>query len=154
MHAKLGLYSVQGDDEELFDDLLRLMQANHPDFTLFYRRLSSISKIDDRADAAITDLMPDRQAASTWLTRYRARLASEAQDDAARKLAMDRINPKYVLRNYLAELAIQAAQQNDFSMIERLLTVLRRPYDEHPAHEELSALPPDWAQGLEVSCSS
>ena len=63
-------------------------------------------------------------------------------------------NPKYVLRNWLAEVAIRQAQDRDFSEVERLLACLRRPYDEQPEFAHYAALPPDWASGLEVSCSS
>lgn len=64
------------------------------------------------------------------------------------------MNPKYVLRNYLAQVAIDKAQQKDFSEVRRLLQVLRRPFDEQPDNAVYAALPPDWAAGIEVSCSS
>jgi uncharacterized protein YdiU (UPF0061 family) len=67
---------------------------------------------------------------------------------------MDGVNPKYVLRNYLAQVAIEKAQNKDFSEVERLLSVLERPFDEQPENEHYAALPPDWASHLEVSCSS
>ncbi len=67
---------------------------------------------------------------------------------------MDRVNPKYVLRNYLAQVAIEKAQQKDFSEVMRLLQILRNPYDEQPDNDAYAALPPDWAAGIEVSCSS
>ena len=67
---------------------------------------------------------------------------------------MDAVNPKYVLRNYLAQVAIEKAQNKDYSELARLLAVLQRPYDEQPEHEHYAALPPDWASHLEVSCSS
>jgi uncharacterized protein YdiU (UPF0061 family) len=67
---------------------------------------------------------------------------------------MDRVNPKFVLRNYLAQVAIQKAEQKDFSEIEILLTLLENPFDEHPQYESYAELPPDWAAHIEVSCSS
>jgi uncharacterized protein YdiU (UPF0061 family) len=68
---------------------------------------------------------------------------------------MDRVNPKFVLRNHLAESAIRLAQRGDFSEVQRLLAVLQQPFDEHPnAPAAYAALPPDWAHQLEVSCSS
>ena len=70
------------------------------------------------------------------------------------RIAMDAVNPKYVLRNYLAQVAIEKAQNKDFSEITKLLTVLERPFDEQPGMEHYAALPPDWASHLEVSCSS
>lgn len=67
---------------------------------------------------------------------------------------MNRVNPKYVLRNHLAETAIRRARERDFSEVERLLDVLRHPFDEQPEYEAYAALPPEWASSLEVSCSS
>jgi uncharacterized protein YdiU (UPF0061 family) len=67
---------------------------------------------------------------------------------------MNRTNPKFVLRNHLAEVAIRAAREGDFGETERLRQVLERPYDEQPEHEAYAAFPPDWAQTIEVSCSS
>jgi len=67
---------------------------------------------------------------------------------------MNRVNPKFVLRNHLAETAIRQAKEKDFSELERLAAVLRRPFDEQPENEAYAAMPPDWAGSLEVSCSS
>jgi uncharacterized protein YdiU (UPF0061 family) len=67
---------------------------------------------------------------------------------------MLRTNPKYVLRNHLGEIAIRAARQKDFSEVETLLALLQSPFDEHPAHEDKAGFPPDWAQHIEISCSS
>jgi uncharacterized protein YdiU (UPF0061 family) len=64
------------------------------------------------------------------------------------------VNPKYVLRNYLAQIAIEKAQNKDFSEIATLLSVLEKPFDEQPEHAKYADLPPDWASELEVSCSS
>ena len=67
---------------------------------------------------------------------------------------MLKTNPRYVLRNHLGELAIRAAQAKDFSVVANLLAVLERPFDEHPEHVAFADFPPDWAQGISVSCSS
>ena len=99
------------------------------------------------------DLFIDRAAFDAWRARYAARLREDSQDDDVRASAMRAVNPAYVLRNHLAEQAIQAAQQGDYQPIERL-RALADPYREHPANAELAALPPDWAQTLSVSCSS
>jgi uncharacterized protein YdiU (UPF0061 family) len=127
---------------------------NRADFTLTFRRMAQMSKHDASGDAAVRDMFLDRAAFDRWAADYRARLAMEARDDAARRDAMNRVNPKYVLRNHLAETAIQRAKEKDFSEVERLAAVLRRPFDEQPEHEAYAALPPDWAGSLEVSCSS
>jgi uncharacterized protein YdiU (UPF0061 family) len=96
----------------------------------------------------------ERPAFDAWALQYRARLRAEHSDDGARRLAMHAVNPKYILRNYLAQIAIDRAQTGDFSELERLQKVLQNPFDEQPEHASYAALPPDWASELEVSCSS
>jgi uncharacterized protein YdiU (UPF0061 family) len=159
LHAKLGLGTVQESDRMLGDDMFKLMQANHVDFTLFFRRLGDL-KLDvtdagrAEADAPLRDLFLDRPAFDAWAVEYRARLRQEGSVDAQRRVAMHAVNPKYVLRNYLAQVAIEKAQNGDYAEVRRLLTVLERPFDEQPENDAYAALPPDWASHLEVSCSS
>jgi len=143
MRAKLGLDGEQPGDQALADDFLKLMAASRADFTIAFRRLS-------RALASpepLRDLFIDREALDAWLARWRERVGPDAE---ARMLA---VNPAVVLRNHLAEGAIRASERGDFTEIERLLKVLSRPFDE-PELPSDAALPPDWAQTLEVSCSS
>nr|WP_267869555.1 YdiU family protein [Massilia agrisoli] len=154
LHAKLGLTTYSEDDSALFDAMFKLMQDNHVDFTLFFRQLGNLRVEDPGADTAIRDLFIHREAFDAWAGTYRQRLRAEHSADSARKQAMDRTNPKYVLRNYLAQVAIEKAQQKDFSEVARLLAVLEKPFDEQPGNEHYAALPPDWASHLEVSCSS
>lgn len=143
LRAKLGLDGETTDDQALADDFLKLMAASRADFTQSFRRLSRAL-----TDAGpLRDLFIDRDALDAWLARWRPRAAPDAE---ARMLA---VNPAVVLRNHLAEGAIRAAQSGDFSEIDRLLKVLSRPFDE-PVLPSDAALPPDWAQTLEVSCSS
>jgi len=164
LHAKLGLTSTQENDRALFDHMFKLMQENHVDFTLFFRRLGSL-RLDvphgdgaeaaiQAADAPLRDLFIDRAGFDAWAVLYRERLRLEQSADAQRSEAMNRVNPKYILRNYLAQVAIEKAQNGDFSEVARLLAVLERPFDEQPENESYAALPPDWASHLEVSCSS
>ncbi len=155
MHAKLGLSLLDehfDTDRALLDDLFAILPG--VDFTLFFRRLSGVRAADASGDEPLRDLFIDRPAFDAWAERYRARLRAEDSDDAQRAVVMNKTNPKYVLRNYLAQVAIEKAQNKDFSEVERLLQVLQRPYDEQPEHEHYAALPPDWASHLEVSCSS
>lgn len=154
MRAKLGLEAIRDDDDKLANGLFEIMHANRADFTLTFRNLSKVSKADASNDAPVRDLFLDRAAFDAWAVQYRERLAHESRDDASRAAAMNRVNPKYVLRNHLAEQAIRQANEKDFSEVERLLDVLRRPYDEQPENEAYAGLPPDWASDLEVSCSS
>jgi uncharacterized protein YdiU (UPF0061 family) len=113
---------------------------------------------DPAQDAPVRDLVIDRTAFDAWAAKYRARLGAEGSDDADRRARMDRVNPKYVLRNHLAETAIRKARgddgERDFGEVTRLLKVLERPFDEQPAFEAYAAEPPDWARALELSCSS
>ncbi len=156
-HAKLGLTTQLPDDDQLIANMFSMMQSNHVDFTQFFRRLSQVqtSNVDNNnSDTALRDSMLDRAAFDSWAAQYRQRLQQENSVDKARKEAMNSINPKYVLRNYLAQIAIEKAQNKDFSEIETLLNILSRPYDEQPEAEQYAALPPDWASHLEVSCSS
>ncbi len=154
LHAKLGLLSVQQDDGKLFDRMFEIMAASHVDFTLFFRRLGELRIDAPGSDEPMRDLFIDRAAYDEWAVQYRARLLQENSNDMQRRLAMHRTNPKYVLRNYLAQQAIEKAQAKDFSEVARLLAVLERPFDEQPGNEHYAALPPDWASELEVSCSS
>ncbi|WP_233801285.1 protein adenylyltransferase SelO [Paraburkholderia sp. HP33-1] len=154
MRAKLGLEQTREGDDALVNRLFEVMHANRADFTLTFRNLARLSKHDASGDAPARDLFLDLAAFDAWANDYRARLAEESRDDAARAIAMNRVNPKFVLRNHLAETAIQRAKEKDFSEVERLAAVLRRPFDEQPEYAAYAGLPPDWASSLEVSCSS
>ncbi|XYY50002.1 protein adenylyltransferase SelO [Massilia sp. GER05] len=154
LHAKLGLKSAQENDRALADDMFKLMQANRVDFTLFFRRLGDLRLEEPETDAPLRDLFLDRPAFDAWAVAYRARLRQETSVDAARRVAMHAVNPKYILRNYLAQVAIEKAQNGDFEEVRRLLGVLERPFDDQPENDAYAALPPDWASHLEVSCSS
>ncbi|MDB5728780.1 MAG: YdiU family protein [Noviherbaspirillum sp.] len=154
LHAKLGLKTHRKDDEALFDAMFALMQGNHADFTLFFRRLGNLQLADPATDQPLRDLFIDRPAFDAWAMQYRARLAQEGSVDLQRRSAMHSVNPKYVLRNYLAQIAIEKAQNKDFSEIATLLAVLEKPFDEQPEHAKYADLPPVWASELEVSCSS
>ncbi|MBY4897497.1 YdiU family protein [Cupriavidus sp. AU9028] len=153
--AKLGISTGDDrEDETLLTDLFRLLHTQRVDYTLFWRNLAHVSAQGGERDAPVRDLFFDRAGWDAWAERYRVRLRAEASDDAARAVAMRAVNPKYVLRNHLAETAIRQARDKDFSEVQRLLAVLSRPFDEQPEAESYAALPPDWASGLEVSCSS
>lgn len=154
LHAKLGLQTCQADDDKLFDAMFAVMQGSHADFTLFFRRLGDLQCDNPDADTPLRDLFIDRSGFDAWALQYRARLRAENSLDERRRLAMHATNPKYVLRNYLAQVAIEKAQNKDYSEVSKLRQILERPFDEQPEHAEYAALPPDWASELEVSCSS
>jgi len=165
---KLGLASLgEPGDDELKDRLFELLGAAETDFTLFFRNLAKVP-LDAASDEALTqpllgafyappaeDLLK-RWAA--WLRRYAARVQADDIDRERRLAGMNRVNPKYVFRNYLAQLAIDALENDDASVLERLMRVLERPYDEQPQHGELAARRPEWARHRAgcsaLSCSS
>ena len=154
MRAKLGIPG-QGDgsatdDDALIEDLLHLLTRGRVDYTIFWRRLSHCSAAGDLT--AVRDLFLDRASADAWLLRYAARMAP-----LSRSLVADlmlKTNPKFVLRNHLAEEAIRAAGAKDFSRINTLLMLLEAPFEEHPGFEAFADFPPDWASSIEISCSS
>ncbi|KAB2923920.1 MAG: YdiU family protein [Dechloromonas sp.] len=157
--AKLGFRTASDDDEAFIGETFGLLQQHRPDFTLFFRALSQLpaevsAEQRTTVDAPLRDQFIDRSACDLWLEQWRARLARTPWPDAERQAAMRSANPKYVLRNWLAEQAIRQAREKDFSGVHRLLDCLRRPYDEQPENAGFATLPPDWARALEVSCSS
>ena len=152
--AKLGLQSAEADDRELVDDLLRRMASDRCDFSITFRRLAGF--VPGELNATVRDMFMDREAFDAWALRYGERLRREHSIDAARALRMNRVNPMFVLRNHLAEVAIREAQGGDFGEVQRLLKVLSRPFDESDAatRERYAGFPPEWASTIEVSCSS
>lgn len=151
--AKLGLESP---DEQLIADLFALLYAAETDFTILFRRLADVPMDADGMEALRPAFYGDiPEGWNDWLRRYQA-AAREAP--AGRVERMKRVNPKYVFRNYLAQLAIDALERGDASVMERLMKVLERPYDEQPQHEELAARRPEWARSRPgcsaLSCSS
>ncbi|SSW68324.1 protein adenylyltransferase SelO [Achromobacter agilis] len=151
MAAKMGLAAWRPEDEPLLDDLLKLMDANQADFTLAWRRLADVLSGQRNA---FEDLFIDRPAAAAWLDRLLARHAQDGRPVLEVAAGMNGVNPLYVLRNHLAEEAIRAAKSGDASEIDTLMKLLRNPYVAQPGHERYAGLPPDWAGGIEVSCSS
>ena len=148
MGRKLGLTQATRDDLPLIMDLFRLLHVNHTDYAIFFRRLSE-------ADCPpVRDLFLDRNAFDAWAQRYHQRLAQDDMADSERRTRMRAVNPKYVLRNYLLQQAIERAQAGDFSEVNRLLELVQHPFDERPEFEDYAALPPDWGKHLEISCSS
>lgn len=179
---KLGLVSLgQDGDDTLVSSLFDLLQQVETDMTLFFRGLMAIpvsaesdnpaDAMDDAALAAplrrafYAEETPAHQSRLTgWLRRYIARVRLDREATSlpefanARLERMGRANPKYVLRNYLAQQAIEALEQGDASVIARLMKVLQHPYDEQPEYEVLADRRPEWARNKAgcsaLSCSS
>jgi uncharacterized protein YdiU (UPF0061 family) len=106
-------------------------------------------------DSLTTDI---KATICDWLRQYQRRVQQDGINDKTRRQKMNKVNPKYVLRNYLAQLAIDKAEQNDFSMVNELLALFRRPYDEQKEMEHYAVKRPDWARDRAgcsmLSCSS
>lgn len=175
MRAKLGLTGPAKDDgdDELIADLVGVLQLTEIDMTIFFRNLSGASSASE-PDAArlidrsglLADAFYDLESVAgddgrrivQWLERYRSRRDLDQLVEEDRATAMNAVNPCYVLRNYLAQLAIDAAEQGDSGPTRELLDVLRSPYDEQPGREQYGEKRPDWARSRPgcsmLSCSS
>jgi len=170
--AKLGLRECQDADLDLMQSLFQWMQTTEVDMTIFFRRLIDLDvsatssggqagPIDTFfADACYDAVKAERSAGDlhTWLGRYAARVRDDSSLADERSARMRMANPRYVLRNYLAQEAIDRAEQGDDRGVHELLDVMRRPYDEQPGHERFAARRPDWARNRAgcsmLSCSS
>ncbi|MFA5983221.1 MAG: YdiU family protein [Methylococcaceae bacterium] len=172
---KLGLKQFDiANDNALYDELVVLLQLVETDMTLFYRHLADLdAEIVDFGNLTDADLVapltnayyqPEQLTAeylsqlAEWLKVYIKRVQKDGTLNAERRLKMNAVNPKYVLRNYLAQLAIDKATDGDYSMISELQAVLRQPYDDQPDKEFFAAKRPDWARQRPgcsmLSCSS
>ncbi|MBN3137752.1 protein adenylyltransferase SelO [Pectobacterium punjabense] len=152
MRAKLGLFTASSEDNDVLVGLLRLMQQEGSDYTRTFRLLADSEKQASRSP--LRDEFIDRAAFDSWFATYRQRLGQEEQGDEERRRLMNATNPKYILRNYLAQMAIERAESDDISVLTRLHQALCRPFDEQPNNNDLAALPPEWGKHLEISCSS
>jgi serine/tyrosine/threonine adenylyltransferase len=170
---KLG-FAADVPEDGLVDDLHSVLRLCETDMTIFFRRLADLdvtaSTVVDTSDEQLTTSLaaayyaPEQVTAdvraqtAAWLRRYAARTRHEGLPQERRRSRMNALNPKYVLRNYLAQLAIDKAEQGDASLVSELLDVLRAPYDEQPGKEAFAEKRPEWARNRAgcsmLSCSS
>jgi len=162
--GKLGLRECTDGDVELMQRLHGLLASAEVDMTLFFRRLADVA-LERPALGPLRDAFydPDKMARAepeflAWLTQYAARARADAAAGIERRARMNSVNPHYVLRNYLAQQAIDRAEQGDEAGILELLEVCRRPYDDQPGAEQYAGRRPDWARDRAgcsmLSCSS
>uniref|UniRef100_A0A663DKZ2 Selenoprotein O n=1 Tax=Aquila chrysaetos chrysaetos TaxID=223781 RepID=A0A663DKZ2_AQUCH len=160
--TKLGLPGENEDDNYLIAFLLKLMEDTKADFTMTFRQLSEITE-DQLKELhipeefwALQDL-GKHKLFSEWVTMYLLRLnRNKGDSDTKRRTRMTTVNPRYILRNWMAESAVQKANLNDFSEVQLLQQILQHPFQRQQAAEKAgySLRPPAWAKDLKVSCSS
>lgn len=154
MRTKFGLAVERAEDDELIRDFLSLLQGSQADYTILFRELSTFSTAEGATNETLRDHFLNRDRFDEWAAGYRDRLRSEGSRDEDRRNRMNRVNPKYVLRNYMAQTAIEKAQNKDFSEIDRLFRLLQHPFTDQPDMTAYALPPPNWGKHLAVSCSS
>ena len=168
MRSKLGLVEILDEDETLIKGLEHVLQLTETDMTICFRALSQIKSSDTPEvcleciqDAfyvlsELTDVITDKWKA--WFILYLDRLQKESIDDVSRQQQMNKVNPKYVFRNYMAQMATDLANKGDFSLIEEFSKLFKNPYNEQPEYEKWYAKRPEWARHKigcsQLSCSS
>ena len=166
--AKFGFLEHTDDAQSMMGEAYGLLRDCELDYTRFFRALGDLPEVIAPTDDVISmlgDLAYDaakldvrRAAFDAWIRRWHASLQSPHDTHAARCLRMHAVNPRFVLRNYIAQQAIELAESGDETMIHTLLEVLRRPYDEQPAHDARMQRRPEWARNKAgssmLSCSS
>lgn len=159
MRSKIGLYTIDKDDAALIQNLEENLQLTETDMTIFFRRLSMFASENNGLQILSEAFYsPDEiskeieQKWESWFQRYQNRLQQEHTSFEERKEKMNLVNPKYVLRNYMAQLAIDAADKGDYSVLDSLFKMLKTPYGEQNEYEKWFAKRPDWARN-KVGCS-
>lgn len=152
MRAKLGFFTPTAQDNDVLTGLLSLMAQEGRDYTRTFRLLSDTEQ--QQVQSPLRDEFIDRAAFDSWYQQYRQRLQQEQVSDAELQRAMKAVNPRLILRNYLAQQAIEDAEQDNVGRLQRLHQALLRPFDDAPEYDDLAVLPPDWGKHLEISCSS
>ena len=155
MSAKLGFLEVE---QPLVGELLNILAAGEIDMTLFYRELASVQADRLEAENILSKTSYQKltneqiHSLEVWLKKYSDEIRSQNIDDQARVDLMNRTNPLYVFRNYIAQLAIDDAEKGDYSMVDELLDVFRHPYQEQKGKARFAEKRPDWAR-TRVGCS-
>lgn len=162
MCSKIGIQNPKTSDEAIINQLLVTLQETETDMTIFYRLLATVSKKDTAEQALdkinfafyIPETVKDsvKESWLYWFTLYLKRLQEETLSDEERATKMNWVNPKYVLRNYMAQLAIEAADEGNYSVLEELFEMLKKPYNEQPKYQKWFAKRPDWAR-TKIGCS-
>ena len=144
---KLCLEQDQSEDATLIQGLLDIMESEKLDYTNTFRNLTQ---------ALTNEITPelDSDIAKSWIVSFQERQTKEVAPEDKKVISMNQVNPKFILRNYMAQEAIDAAEDSDFSKLETLIAVLTNPFEELEEHQKFANKSPAWAQDLEISCSS
>lgn len=155
MANKLGFGKTTDGNMELTGRFVAMMQETGADYTRSFRALNDVKAEGGLPHNYLQHQFAGLENFQPWLNDYQTLLSHEQDSDSIRQEKMRLCNPKYVLRNYMAQIAInKAEQEKDYSEIDRLMRLLQRPYDEHPELDHYAQDPPDWSSQLQVSCSS
>ena len=160
MAAKLGLTSWQQEDTELLSGYLGLMTKAQADYSLSFRNLNQVLTADNGIPEPLHNVFIQsasvdvKDQLSQWLESYRQRLNNQALSEQERLTQQNANNPVYILRNYLAQNAIEAAQQGNYQPLNELHQVLAQPFTEREDYQRYQQPAPDWGKHLEISCSS
>ena len=144
---KLGFINSHNEDAQLIQGLLDVMESEKLDYTNTFRNLAQAA-----TEVKTNELNSD--VAMSWIKSYQERHHKESEPIAEKILVMNANNPKYILRYYMAQDVIEAAESSDFSALKTLIEVITSPYDELEQYEHFAKILPDWAKNLEISCSS
>jgi uncharacterized protein YdiU (UPF0061 family) len=154
LRSKLGLFTAQGEDRALAQDLLDAMANNQADFTLTFRRLSDAA-LDPANDREVRQLFAEPAAYDEWAVRWRQRITEEPQQPATRQVAMRAVNPAFIPRNHRVEAVIDAAvNRDDFAPFEALLAVLSKPFQDQPAFAAYADPPKPEQRVLQTFCGT
>ena len=154
MANKLGFSETSDEIQVLQNRLLEIMQNNQGDYTNTFRALCHVSKETSSNEKSFLSLFKSSDEITVWLERYKKLLSEKTQPDKERQDFMLGINPKYILRNYMAQIAIDKATNDDFSEIDILIKILHNPFAEHDEQNHYTGPAPAWVDNLQVSCSS
>lgn len=155
LSRKLGMARFEERDRSLHQQWLELLESNGMDYTRSFRLLSECQEPDGEGrGSTLWDQVLDQQAFAQWMERYHQRISRESTTPAERAMAMNLCNPKYILRNYLAQDVIERAEEGDYREVDHLLKLLQKPFEEQPENERYAQHPPAWAAEISVSCSS
>lgn len=154
MAGKLGFSETSAAIQNSANQLLKIMQSNQADYTNVFRSLCAVTKKTDDKEIPFLDNFKSPCDAKDWLINYKNLLNNLSQQTQERSKSMLSINPKYILRNYMAQIAIDKAKAGDYSEIDRLIKLLHDPFAEHPNQDHYTNPPPAWAENIQVSCSS